>query len=51
MGHEIFIKIFDGPRNIFLCSPLVTLIFKLRESAQTPQTGYQGDLKKVRHVK
>ena len=51
MGHEIFIKIFDGPRNIFLCSPLVTLIFKLRESAQTAQTGYQGDLKKVSHVK
>ena len=28
MGHEIFLKLFDGPRNIFLCSPLVILIFK-----------------------
>ena len=34
MGHEIFLKIVDGPRNIFLCSPLVILIFKLRESEQ-----------------
>ena len=48
MSHEIFMEIFDGPRNIFLCSPLVILIFK---SAKTAQTGYQGDLKKVRHVK
>ena len=32
MGHEIFLKIFDGPQNIFLHSPLVILIFKLRES-------------------
>ena len=32
MGHEIFFKIFDGPQNIFLCSALVILIFKLRES-------------------
>ena len=30
-GHEIFLKVLDGPRNIFLCSPLVILIFKLRE--------------------
>ena len=32
MGHEIFLKIFDRPHNIFLCSPLVILFFKLRES-------------------
>ena len=32
MGHEMVLKIFDGPQNIFLCSPLVILIFKLRES-------------------
>ena len=32
MDHEIFLKIFDGSRNIFLCSPLVILIFKLKES-------------------
>ena len=31
MVHEISLKISDGPRNIFLCSPLI-LIFKLRES-------------------
>ena len=32
MGHEIFLKIFDGSQNIFVCSPLLILIFKLRES-------------------
>ena len=32
MDCEIFVNIFDGPRNIFLCSPLVILIFKLKES-------------------
>ena len=32
MGHEIFLKMFDVPQNIFLCSPLVILIFKLTES-------------------
>ena len=32
MGREIFLKIFYGSKNIFLCSPLVMLIFKLRES-------------------
>ena len=32
MGHEMFWKSFDGPQNIFLCFPLVILIFKLRES-------------------
>ena len=34
MGHKIFLKIVDGPQNIFLCSPLVILIFKLKESEQ-----------------
>ena len=29
-GHEIFFKIFDGPRNIFLCSILIILFFKLK---------------------
>ena len=28
MGNEIFFKIFDGPRNIFLCSMFITLFFK-----------------------
>ena len=23
MGHEIFLKIFDGPKNLFLCSFLI----------------------------
>ena len=32
MGCEIFLKIFYGSQNIFLCSPLVMLIFKLRKS-------------------
>ena len=29
MGHEIILKFFDGSQNIFLCFPLVILIFKL----------------------
>ena len=28
MGHEIFFKIFDGPRNIFLCSVFIILFCK-----------------------
>ena len=30
MGHEIFFKVFDGPRNIFLCSIFIVLFFKLK---------------------
>ena len=30
MGHEIFFKIFDGPRNIFLRSIYIILFFKLK---------------------
>ena len=30
MGHEIFFKIFDGPRNIFVCSIFIILFFKLK---------------------
>ena len=30
MGHEIFFKIFDGPRNIFLCSIFIISLFKLK---------------------
>ena len=30
MGYEIFFKIFDGPRNIFLCSIFMILFFKLK---------------------
>ena len=29
MGHEIFFKIFNGPRNVFLCSIFIILVFKL----------------------
>ena len=32
MGNEVSLKFFYRPENIFLCSPLVTLIFQLRES-------------------
>ena len=31
MGHEIFFKIFDGTKNIYLCSIFVISFFKLRE--------------------
>ena len=30
MGHEIFFKIFDEPRNIFVCSIFIILFFKLK---------------------
>ena len=52
MGHEIFFKIFDEPRNIFLCSISIILFLKLRKEAgaQNIQTSHQGDLKKTRHV-
>ena len=30
IGHEIFSKILDGPQNIFLCSIIAILVFKLR---------------------
>ena len=30
MGHEVYFKTFDGPRNIFLCSIFVIIVFKLR---------------------
>ena len=30
MSHEIFLKFFDGPQNIFFCSIFVILFFKLR---------------------
>ena len=29
MGHEINFNIFDGPRNVFLCSIFVILFFRL----------------------
>ena len=36
MGHELFLKIFDGPESGF---------------EQFDQTGHQEDLRKIRHVK
>ena len=36
MDHEIFFKIFDGPRNIFLCSILIILFFKLKGLKHNP---------------
>ena len=30
MGHEIFFKIFDGPKNIFVCSNFKISFFKLK---------------------
>ena len=30
MDHEIFFKIFDGPRNIFLSSIFIILFYKLK---------------------
>ena len=29
-GHEIFLKIFDGPRNVFSCSIFMILFFELK---------------------
>ena len=29
-GHEIFLKIFDGARNIFFCSFFMIFFFKLK---------------------
>ena len=48
ISHEIFLKIFDRPQNIFLCSIFVVLFFKLRELENKV---HQGDLRKTRHVK
>ena len=31
MGHERFLKIFDEPWNIFLCSIIIILFFNLKE--------------------
>ena len=41
MGHEIFFKLFDGPRNIFVCSIFIILFFKLKGSH--PLSRYQAN--------
>ena len=56
MGHEKFLKIFDGLQNIFLCSFLIlafsNFIWKFKcVWAESVQTGHQVDLRKIRHVK
>ena len=41
MGHEIFFKILDGPRNIFLRSIFIILFFKVKGiKAQNIQTSH-----------
>ena len=45
MSHEIFLKIFNGWQNIFLCSLLVKGVW-----AKNVQTGYPRALRKVKHV-
>ena len=56
MCHEIFLKIFDGPLIIFLCSFLISTFSKFFWKfkwvwAETVQTGHQEDLSKIRDVK
>ena len=56
MGHEIFLKSLDGPQNTFLCFFLVLTFIKLISKfkwvwAENAQTGYQQDLRKIKHVK
>ena len=53
MGHEIFFKIFYGPKNVFRCSIfLILMFFKVKGvGAQNIQTGHQGDLRNGMHVK
>ena len=56
MDYEIFLKIFDGPQNIFLCSILILTFSKFMRKfkwvwAENVQTGHQESLRKIRHVK
>ena len=48
MNHEIFFKIFDGPKNIFLCS---IFLCSKGVGAQNIQTSHEGDLRKAKNVK
>ena len=55
MDHKIFLKIFDRPQNIFLCSFLILTFSKFVWKfkwvwAENVQTGHQEDLRKIRHV-
>ena len=56
MEHEIFLKSFDEPQNIILCSFLVLIFSKFISKlkwvlAKNVQTGYQQNLRKIRHAK
>ena len=55
MDHKIFLKIFDRPQNIFLCSFLILTFSKFVWKfkwvwAENVQTRHQEDLRKIRHV-
>ena len=46
MGHEMFLKIFDGPQNLFLCASfLIFSVNSLKFWVKHAQTSHQGDLK------
>ena len=48
MGHELFLKIFDEPQNVFLSSIFTFLFFQVHGvGAENIQTSYQGDLRKT----
>ena len=51
MGYKTFLKIFDMPQNIFLCSLLI-LIFLIIPFvwAQNVHSDHQGNLRKIRYV-
>ena len=56
MGHEIFLKILDGPQNIFWCSfqilTFCKFIWKFKWVwAENVRTGHREKLRKIRHVK
>ena len=54
-GHEMFLNLFDGPQNIFLCSfvflTLSKFIWKFKwVRAGNVETKHQERLRKIRHV-
>ena len=55
IGNEIFLNIFNEPQIILLCSflslPLSKIIWKCKcVWAEKVQTGYQDDLRRIRHI-
>ena len=56
MCHRIFLKIFDGSENMFLCPVLILTISKFIWKfkwvwAENVETDLQEDLRKIWHVK